>query len=134
MALHTARTKRVAGRVPIIVDSGVRRGIDVFKLIAMGADAVAIGRPVLWGLINGGSLGVKAVHEHLVRELKDAMLLAGRAKVGDIERAGIVSATFRISSALTCGSERPSDALIDDNKGAWLNQMTKVRKKANQLK
>jgi lactate oxidase len=49
----------VEGRVPVILDSGVRRGIDVFKALALGATAVAIGRPVLWGLTTGGAQGVE---------------------------------------------------------------------------
>ena len=89
LTLLEAAAKRVAGRVPVIFDSGVRRGIDVFKAIALGADVVAVGRPVLWGLINGGAGGVKTVYEHIVRELKEAMLLAGRANVKDITRDSV---------------------------------------------
>jgi lactate oxidase len=77
----------VQGRVPIIFDSGVRRGIDVFKALALGATVVAVGRPVLWGLINGGSLGVKSVYGHIANEMKAAMLLSGVAKAADVTRA-----------------------------------------------
>jgi len=77
----------VQGRVPIIFDSGVRRGIDVFKALALGATVVAVGRPVLWGLINGGSLGVKSVYGHIGNEMKAAMLLSGIAKATEITRA-----------------------------------------------
>jgi lactate oxidase len=76
----------VAGRVPVILDSGVRRGIDVFKALAMGATAVAIGRPVLWGMICGGAPGVKSVYAHIGAELKAAMLLSGVAKVTALRR------------------------------------------------
>ena len=76
----------IEGRVPIIFDSGIRRGIDVFKALALGADVVAIGRPVLWGLINRGSLGVKSVYGHITNELKSAMLLSGVVKATDIKR------------------------------------------------
>ena len=76
----------VAGRVPIIFDSGIRRGIDVFKSLALGATAVAVGRPVLWGLAAGGSAGVKNVYAHMSGELRTAMLLSGVAKVTDIKR------------------------------------------------
>jgi lactate oxidase len=76
----------VAGRVPVILDSGVRRGIDVFKAIALGATAVAIGRPVLWGLIAGGGQGVKSVLAHVAGELNTAMLLSGVSKIADIKR------------------------------------------------
>lgn len=76
----------VAGRVPLILDSGVRRGIDVFKALALGATAVAVGRPVLWGLTNGGSAGVKSVYSHLAAELRSAFLLCGVTRVGQIRR------------------------------------------------
>jgi isopentenyl diphosphate isomerase/L-lactate dehydrogenase-like FMN-dependent dehydrogenase len=76
----------VAGRVPIVFDGGIRRGIDVFKALALGATAVAIGRPVLWGLVNGGAPGVASVYRHLARELRSAMMLAGVSRVADIGR------------------------------------------------
>lgn len=76
----------VAGRVPLILDSGVRRGIDVFKALALGATAVAVGRPVLWGLANGGAGGVKSVYSHLAGELRSAFLLTGVTKVTQIRR------------------------------------------------
>jgi lactate oxidase len=76
----------VQGRVPVVLDSGIRRGIDVFKALALGATAVGIGRPALWGLIDGGSLGVKSVYAQLAFELKSTMLLSGVAKVTDLKR------------------------------------------------
>jgi lactate oxidase len=82
----------VAGRVPIVFDSGVRRGIDVFKALALGATVVAVGRPVLWGLIVGGASGVKSVYGHLAGEMKSAMLLSGVAKATDIRREHVVLA------------------------------------------
>jgi lactate oxidase len=82
----------VAGRVPVILDSGIRRGIDVFKALALGATAVAVGRPVLWGLAAGGAGGVKSVYSHLAGEMKSAMLLSGVAKVTDIKREHLVLA------------------------------------------
>ncbi len=74
----------VDGRVPVIFDSGIRRGIDVFRALALGADAVAIGRPVLFGLAVGGPQGVQSVLEHLRDELSVAMLLAGAKSVKDL--------------------------------------------------
>jgi lactate oxidase len=76
----------VEGRVPVLLDSGIRRGIDVFRALALGATAVGIGRPTLWGLIDGGSLGVKSVYAQLAFELKSAMLLSGVAKVTNLKR------------------------------------------------
>jgi lactate oxidase len=76
----------VAGRIPIIVDGGVRRGQDVFKALAMGATVCAIGRPVLFGLALGGWMGVKNVLQHLNGELTMTMRLGGVAKIADITR------------------------------------------------
>lgn len=75
----------VNGRVPVIMDGGVRRGIDVVRALAMGADAVAVGRPVLYGLGLGGAQGVQSVLEHLRAELQSAMLLSGAAKLADLD-------------------------------------------------
>jgi lactate oxidase len=79
----------VAGRVPVVLDSGIRRGIDIFKALSLGATAVGIGRPALWGLINGGSQGVKGVYAQLAFELKSTMLLSGVAKVSDLNRGNL---------------------------------------------
>lgn len=70
-------SRAVGGRVPVILDSGVRRGTDVFKALALGADAVAIGRPYLWGLGAFGQPGVERVLEILTRELRFALRAAG---------------------------------------------------------
>jgi len=71
----------------VYVDGGIRRGSDVLKAIALGARAVLIGRPILWGLCVGGEQGAIAVLEILRRELDEAMLLCGCTKVGDINRS-----------------------------------------------
>ena len=67
----------VAGRAPIILDGGVRRGTDVIKALALGATAVALGRPVLWALAAGGQAGVSHALELLRSELSNALLLSG---------------------------------------------------------
>jgi 4-hydroxymandelate oxidase len=67
----------VAGRVPVLVDGGIRRGTDVFKAIALGASAVLVGRPVLHGLATGGATGVAHVLRLLRDELEIAMALCG---------------------------------------------------------
>jgi 4-hydroxymandelate oxidase len=74
----------VGERALLIVDGGVRRGIDVLKGIALGADLVAIGRPVLWGLAVGGADGVQHVLELLRDELSLAMALAGCRSIEEI--------------------------------------------------
>jgi 4-hydroxymandelate oxidase len=74
----------VAGRVPVLADGGIRRGTDVIKALALGACAVLLGRPVLWGLAVGGADGVTRVLQLLQRELDLAMALCGCPTVGDI--------------------------------------------------
>jgi 4-hydroxymandelate oxidase len=71
----------------VYVDGGIRRGSDVLKAIALGARAVLIGRPILWGLCVGGEQGAINVLEILRRELDEAMLLCGCTKLGDINRS-----------------------------------------------
>ncbi|HZR26511.1 MAG TPA: alpha-hydroxy acid oxidase [Vicinamibacterales bacterium] len=77
----------VAGKIPVFVDGGVRRGTDVFKALALGATAVGIGRPFLWGLGAFGQAGVDRVLEILQGELKLVMGNCGTRTVGDITRA-----------------------------------------------
>nr|WP_317198624.1 alpha-hydroxy-acid oxidizing protein [uncultured Psychrobacter sp.] len=74
----------VAGRVPVILDGGVRRGIDIVRAVAMGADAVAIGRPMMYGLGLGGAQGVQSVIEHINNDLRSTMLLTGAQKLSDL--------------------------------------------------
>jgi lactate oxidase len=90
MSVLRAAVDTVAGRVPVVLDSGIRRGGDIFKALSLGATAVGIGRPALWGLITGGSLGVKSVYAQLAFELKSTMLLSGVAKVTDLNRSNLV--------------------------------------------
>jgi 4-hydroxymandelate oxidase len=82
-------TDAVNGRIPVIVDGGVRRGTDVLKAIALGASAVGIGRPYLYGLAVDGSAGVAHVVDILKTELEMAMALTGRTTIGAIDRSVI---------------------------------------------
>jgi isopentenyl diphosphate isomerase/L-lactate dehydrogenase-like FMN-dependent dehydrogenase len=84
-------SQAVAGRCEVYVDGGVRRGTDVLKAMALGARAVLIGRPVLWGLAMNGSAGVQHVLELLRSELSLAMTLAGCPALMDIHRSLIYS-------------------------------------------
>jgi len=77
----------VAGRAEVFVDGGVRRGTDVVKALALGARAVLIGRPCLWGLAAAGEEGVARVLEMLRQELSLAMALCGCPGVGAIDRS-----------------------------------------------
>lgn len=74
----------VGGRVPVLVDGGIRRGVDVMKAIARGATAVCIGRPYIWGLAAFGQAGVERVLDILRAELELAMRLAGTRSLHDI--------------------------------------------------
>jgi 4-hydroxymandelate oxidase len=76
----------VAGRCEVLMDGGVRRGTDVLKALALGARAVLLGRPVLWGLALDGQRGVERVLDTLRREVDLAMALAGCASVAEVTR------------------------------------------------
>ncbi|MEX2303038.1 MAG: alpha-hydroxy acid oxidase [Bryobacterales bacterium] len=76
----------VGGKVPILMDGGVRRGTDVIKAIAIGATAVLIGRPYVWGLASFGQVGVKRVIELLRAEFALSMALAGKPNVAAMDR------------------------------------------------
>jgi 4-hydroxymandelate oxidase len=75
----------LAGKAEVYVDGGIRRGTDILKALALGARAVMIGRPVLWGLTVHGSDGVNDVLDHLRVELVRAMQLSGTASLKDIK-------------------------------------------------
>jgi 4-hydroxymandelate oxidase len=78
---------RVSGRVPILMDGGIRRGGDVLKALANGASAVLVGRPYLYGLGVAGSDGVRHVIEILRTEFEAALMLTGRTSIGAIDRS-----------------------------------------------
>lgn len=74
----------VEGRVPVLVDGGVRRGTDVLKAVALGASSVAVGRPLLWGLAVGGEAGGRRVLEILRDEVDLALALCGCRRLADL--------------------------------------------------
>jgi 4-hydroxymandelate oxidase len=80
-----------AGRLPVLLDGGIRRGTDVLKALALGADAVLLGRAVLWGLAAGGSDGVAAILRLLARELEMSMALCGCRNLAEIDRATLMA-------------------------------------------
>ena len=80
----------VAGRAPIIVDSGFRRGTDIFKALALGATMTGIGRPYLWGLASFGQEGVEMVLDILRRELQMVMRQAGTTDLTKITGAYVI--------------------------------------------
>lgn len=81
----------VAGRVPVLLDSGVRSGADVFRALALGAAAVGLGRPYVWGLAAGGEQGVREVIRNLRADFDLTMGLAGCASVSEIGRESLAS-------------------------------------------
>jgi lactate 2-monooxygenase len=85
-----AIVEAVAGRVPIVLDSGVRSGADVFRALALGASAVGLGRPYVWGLATGGEQGTREVIRNLRADFDLTMGLSGVASVRDIGRDNIV--------------------------------------------
>jgi len=82
----------VDGRIPVVLDGGVRRGTDVFKALALGANAVMVGRPICWGLSVGGEDGVFDILRILRDELGNTMSLAGPHAVADITSAFVAPA------------------------------------------
>jgi 4-hydroxymandelate oxidase len=80
---------KVAGRLLVLVDGGIRRGTDVLKALALGANAVFIGRPYLYGLGAAGEAGVSKVISILQREFLMAMMLTGRTSIASIDRSVI---------------------------------------------
>jgi 4-hydroxymandelate oxidase len=79
----------VDGRMPVLLDSGIRRGTDVIKALALGARAVLVGRPCLWGLAASGAEGVAAVMKLLRTELLAAMALCGLPTLAAIDRGAL---------------------------------------------
>ena len=82
----------VKGKVPIILDSGIRRGTDIVKSLALGANAVAIGRPVMYALVLGGASGVDSVIKFMHNELVDTMLHCGARRLSDLNRSHVARA------------------------------------------
>jgi lactate 2-monooxygenase len=79
----------VAGRVPVLLDSGIRSGADVFRALALGAAAVGLGRPYVWGLAVGGEEGVRQVIRNMRADFDLTMGLAGVASVAEIGRDNV---------------------------------------------
>jgi isopentenyl diphosphate isomerase/L-lactate dehydrogenase-like FMN-dependent dehydrogenase len=87
-------SRAVAGRIPILVDGGFRRGTDVFKALALGANAVGLGRPHVWGLATHGQQGVERVLDIVNNELRLAMVGCGATSIKQITPACLID-TYR---------------------------------------
>ena len=96
----------VQGKMPVLVDGGVRRGTDVFKALALGAKAVCIGRPYIWGLAAFGQPGVDKVLDLLTRELTLMMRHAGVTSVGQVDRSFIIDGRRPVVSEVSEGCSR----------------------------
>ncbi len=79
----------VQGRIPVVVDGGFRRGTDIYKALALGANAVGIGRPYIWGLSTFGQAGVEKVIDMLRKELRSVMQMNGTPSIRNIDQARI---------------------------------------------
>jgi len=82
----------VAGRVPLLFDGGIRRGCDVFKALALGADAVLLGRPYLWALAVGGETGVRDFLQNFSADLDLTCALAGKSRIDEVTAADLLAA------------------------------------------
>jgi 4-hydroxymandelate oxidase len=91
----------VAGRIPVLLDSGVRRGTDVLTALALGAKAVFIGRPYIYGLAIGGARGVERVVNILRDEFQRAMALTGRRSIAEIDPSVLWQAVPKNQAART---------------------------------
>lgn len=79
------------GKFPILVDSGIRRGSDIYKALAIGADAVLIGRPFMYGLALGGKDGVKQVMNNIIADFDLSMALSGQRKISELSASLLVN-------------------------------------------
>jgi isopentenyl diphosphate isomerase/L-lactate dehydrogenase-like FMN-dependent dehydrogenase len=84
----------VGDRVDVLVDSGIRRGADVIKALALGARAVLVGRPLIWGLAVGGAEGAQRVLEILLDELDRGLALAGAPRAQELDRRFVCPAPW----------------------------------------
>jgi len=84
----------IAGRIDVLVDGGIRRGWDVAKAIALGADAVLVGRHVLWGLVSGGQAGAEQVLRTLLEEFDNALAISGCPRASDLDHSYVQPAPW----------------------------------------
>jgi lactate 2-monooxygenase len=93
-----AVVREVNGRVPVLFDSGIRRGADVFKALALGARAVLLGRPYLWGLAVAGEEGVRNVLLNLVADLDLTMALSGYTCCRELDASALCPIDFGVTT------------------------------------
>jgi lactate oxidase len=88
----------VHGAVPIIFDSGIRRGMDIAQVLALGANAVAVGRPVWWSLTLGGEGGISGLMDYFQRELIESMLHLGVNNIASLGREHVLLLNRRLAA------------------------------------
>jgi len=88
----------VEGRIAVLVDGGIRRGTDIVKALALGADAVLVGRPLTWGLALDGADGARRVLETLLAELVNALALVGCPRAAELNRSFVTAAPWAAGS------------------------------------
>jgi len=93
-----AIVEAVGDRLDVLVDGGIRRGTDVLKALALGARAVLVGRPVLWGLTLDGADGVTRVLSILLAELDNALALAGAPRAAELDKSLVTPAPWAVQS------------------------------------
>jgi len=89
----------VGGRVPVLVDGGIRSGTDALVALALGADAVLIGRPVLWALAGGGAPAVAATLEELATDLRHVLAVAGATRQADLDASMVVPLVTQVDAS-----------------------------------
>lgn len=87
--------RKVKGRIPVLFDSGIRRGSDIVKALALGADAVCLGRPYIYGLAVGGQAGVEKVLANFIEETKVSLSLSGVSSVKNIADLQLIRQSSR---------------------------------------
>jgi (S)-2-hydroxy-acid oxidase/4-hydroxymandelate oxidase len=86
----------VSGQIPLLIDGGIRRGTDVLKAIALGADGILLGRPVLWALAVNGEEGVAHAINLLTEEFRIAMQIAGCSSINEIRLLSKIIVRMRL--------------------------------------
>jgi 4-hydroxymandelate oxidase len=115
----------VEGRIDVLVDGGIRRGTDVLKALALGAQGVMLGRPALWGLAVSGAEGAQRVIEILLAELDLALALAGAPQAAALDRGFVCPAPWGGGGG--CGCSSPGSAAMwgrDWSRGCSQGAMT----------
>ena len=89
-------SKVINGKIPILFDGGIRRGTDIIKAIALGADAVMIGRPIMYGLATAGALGVAHTLKILQEELEVSMIFTGCKNIDEIKKLKLFDNSYQL--------------------------------------